>query len=144
MRIEWSQALETGHRTIDLQHQELVGMINELRDANPLQISQLALDDMLQRLDGYIAFHFGTEESLMARLPAREAHASEHLRQHRLFSDQVAQLRAVGGDNVAQTLHEIADFLSEWLYQHILKTDCQLAQLLNGMVKLPDSAKAES
>lgn len=131
MRIEWSQALETGYRTIDLQHEELVCMINELHDANPQKISRLSLDDMLQRLDGYIAFHFGTEESLMAKLPSGTEHIEAHLRQHRLFVDQVAKVRAEGGDDIALMMRQIADFLSDWLYEHILKTDCQLAFLLN-------------
>jgi hemerythrin-like metal-binding protein len=136
MRIEWSRTLETGCRTIDLQHEELVGMINELHDANPLQVSRLGLEDMLQRLDGYIAFHFGTEESLMAKLPSCQDHINEHLQQHRLFIDQVEKVRASGGDNVALMMREMADFLSDWLYAHILKTDCKLALILNGKTKV--------
>lgn len=132
MRIEWSRALETGCRTIDLQHEELVGMINELHDARPETISRLRLDDMLQRLDGYIAFHFGTEEHLMAKLPGRDEHTSAHVRQHRLFVDQVSKVRAQGGEDFSQMIRDMADFLSDWLYQHILKTDRELARLLNS------------
>lgn len=141
MRIEWSRALETGYRTIDLQHEELVCMINELHDANPQQISRLSLDDMLQRLDGYIAFHFGTEESLMTKLPSCAEHIEAHIRQHRLFVDQVAKVRAEGGDDIALMMREIADFLSDWLYGHILKTDCQLALFLNQMIEAPQPVK---
>jgi hemerythrin len=135
MRIEWNQSLETGCRTIDLQHEELVGMINELHDTSPALISQLWLDDILQRLDGYIAFHFGTEEHLMAKLPGRDEHASAHIRQHRLFVEQVSKVRAQGGEDFGQMMQDIANFLSDWLYQHILKTDCELARLLNSQTE---------
>jgi hemerythrin len=132
MRIEWNRSLETGCRTIDLQHEELVSMINELHDANPAHLSQLGLDDILQRLDGYIAFHFGTEEHLMAKLPGWDEHADAHVRQHRLFVEQVRKVRSEGSEDFGQMMRDIANFLSDWLYQHILKTDCELARLLNS------------
>lgn len=145
MRIKWDQTLETGCRTIDLQHEQLVGMINELHDADPQLMSLLSLEDVLQRLDGYIAFHFGTEESLMAKLPSSDQHLdqhlAEHVRQHRLFVDEVAKLRAEGGENIVLMMHEIANFLSDWLYTHILKTDFQLAVYLNHQLAMSHTTK---
>jgi hemerythrin len=135
MRIEWNRSLETGCRTIDLQHEELVGMINELHDTSPVHISQLWLDDILQRLDGYIAFHFGTEEQLMAKLPGQEEHAKAHVQQHRLFVEQVNKVKSEGGEDFGQMIRDIANFLSDWLYQHILKTDYELARLLNSQTE---------
>jgi len=130
MRIVWSTKLETGVRTIDLQHEELVGMINELHDANAASSSRLVLDDILQRLNGYVVFHFGTEEGLIANLPSREAHVEQHLQQHRVFVEEIARMRQKAGTYSGQAMAELADYLSNWLYQHILQTDRQLANLL--------------
>ena len=77
MRITWSTNLETGIRSIDLQHEELINMLNELDAAYSTGCDQAVLEDVLQRLGAYVVFHFGTEESLMASLPEATQHTEE-------------------------------------------------------------------
>ena len=134
MRIVWNSKLETGVRTIDLQHEELIGMINELDDAHIAGTSQAVRNDVLQRLGSYVTFHFRTEEGLMASLPQAEQHASEHRQQHRIFVEQLAAMRAKAERESASARNELVDFLNAWLYDHILKTDRQLGALLNGQL----------
>ena len=134
MRFVWSAELETGVRAIDLQHEELVGMLNELQDAHAAGSAQAVLNDVLRRLDAYITFHFATEESLMADLPPQVAHAEAHLQQHRLFIEQVTQLRQQALNAGPETMGQLLDYLTGWLYEHILKTDRKLAALLNARV----------
>ena len=131
MRIRWSSDLETGVRAIDRQHEELIGMLNELDAAHAGGCPQSVLDDVLQRLGTYVIFHFGTEEALMAGLPHNEAHARQHRHEHAGFIDKLASLRAQGADDGRQTMEALIDYLNEWLYQHILKSDRELAALLN-------------
>lgn len=131
MRIRWSSDLETGVRAIDRQHEELIGMLNELDAAHADGCAQAVLDDVLQRLGTYVIFHFGTEEALMAGLPHNEAHARQHRQEHAAFIDKVTGLRAQAVDNGRQTMEALIDYLNEWLYQHILKSDRELAALLN-------------
>ncbi len=134
MRIVWSSELETGIRSIDLQHEELIGMINELDGAHLADTNQGLLKDVLQRLGSYVAFHFGTEEALMAGLPQAEEHAGEHLQQHRFFVEQLAVMRARAEGEADGATSQLVDFLNGWLYDHILKTDRQLGALLNGQL----------
>lgn len=131
MRIRWSSDLETGVRAIDRQHEELIGMLNELDAAHAGGCPQSVLDDVLQRLGTYVIFHFGTEEALMAGLPHNEEHARQHRHEHAGFIDKLAGLRAQGADDGRQTMEALIDYLNEWLYQHILKSDRELAALLN-------------
>ena len=131
MRIRWSSDLETGVRAIDRQHEELIGMLNELDAAHAGGCPQSVLDDVLQRLGTYVIFHFGTEEALMAGLPHNEEHARQHRHEHAGFIEKLAGLRAQGADNGRQTMEALIDYLNEWLYQHILKSDRELAALLN-------------
>lgn len=131
MRIRWSSDLETGVRAIDRQHEELIGMLNELDAAHAGGCPQSVLDDVLQRLGTYVIFHFGTEEALMAGLPHNEAHARQHRHEHAGFIDKLTGLRAQAADNGRQTMEALIDYLNEWLYQHILKSDRELAALLN-------------
>lgn len=131
MRIRWSSDLETGVRAIDLQHEELIGMLNELDAAHSGGCGQSVLDDVLQRLGTYVIFHFGTEESLMASLPRNEAHAKQHRQEHAAFIEKLSGIRAQAQDDGAQTMEALIDYLNEWLYQHILKSDRELAARLN-------------
>lgn len=132
MRITWSAELETGIRAIDRQHEELIGMLNELDDAHRAGHSHDLLNGVLQRLDSYIAFHFSTEETLLSGQPGSERHAGEHRLQHRTFIEQVAALRQSAGHDGRQAMRELVAYLNGWLYEHILKTDRQLGALLNG------------
>lgn len=131
MRIRWSSDLETGIRAIDLQHEELIGMLNELDVAYSGGCELAVLESVLQRLGAYAEFHFGTEESLMAMLPESDPHAEEHLRQHSGFIEQLSRIRAESSQDAPQTMGSLIDFLNEWLYEHILKNDRHLGALLS-------------
>ena len=131
MRIQWSSDLETGIRAIDLQHEELIGMLNELDAAHSGGCAQSVLGDVLQRLGTYVIFHFGTEESLMASLPHNETHAKQHRQQHADFIEKLSAIRAQAQDDGTKTMEALIDYLNEWLYQHILKSDRALAVQLN-------------
>lgn len=131
MRIRWSSDLETGIRAIDLQHEELIGMLNELDAAYADNCEQSVLDDVLQRLGSYVIFHFGTEESLMAGLPRHESHSEQHLREHAAFIETLSAMRAQARDHGPQTMGALIDYLNAWLYEHILKSDRNLGALLS-------------
>ena len=50
---------------------------------------------------------------------------------HETQIDKLTGLRAQAVDNGRQTMEALIDYLNEWLYQHILKSDRELAALLN-------------
>lgn len=133
MRIEWGPALETGVRVMDRQHEELVGMLNEL-DALRQAGAAASLDSILQRLDAYIVFHFGTEEALMAGLSQPAFAVNQHCREHREFIVQFGRMRQRADRDSQQAVGELADYLGQWLLQHILKTDRALAVALTGQL----------
>lgn len=130
MRIVWSASLETGIRSIDLQHEELIDMLNELDAALDANRSQTMLDEILQRLGAYVTFHFGTEEAMIAGLRGADAHIEAHLQQHRSFVERIAAMREKAKSDGMQAMEELAVYLNEWLYEHILKTDRHLGALL--------------
>ncbi|MCL2524310.1 MAG: bacteriohemerythrin [Betaproteobacteria bacterium] len=130
MHIVWSPALETGHRQIDLQHQELVEMLNELLVALDSGSEFAALNDILPRLNNYVLFHFGTEEMLMPGLPPESDHAASHCRAHRDFTARVNALRIKVASGERPDAGPLADFLRNWLIDHIQQTDRELITLL--------------
>ncbi len=130
MRIRWSSDLETGVRAIDLQHEELIGMLNELDAAHANGCAQAVLDDVLQRLGTYVIFHFGTEEALMAGLSSQAEHARQHRQEHAAFVARLDEIRSQDHGDGQRTTEALIDYLNAWLYQHILKSDRELAALL--------------
>lgn len=130
MRIKWSTELESGVRSIDLQHEELIEMLNELSEGYAKACSGEVLDDVMQRLEGYIVFHFSTEEALMAGLPRTEKHIERHKQEHLNFVDKFNEMRHQSKHDGLAAMGNLIDFLHAWLYEHILKTDRQLGALL--------------
>ena len=125
MPLIWTDTLATGIRQIDLQHQDLIELINALETAHAGGHRQTALEEVLPRLSAYALFHFGTEEAMMGKLPAE--HAERHRRQHQVFTDRVETMRQAPAANI--DLAELIAYLKQWLIEHIMKTDRELARL---------------
>lgn len=126
MRLVWNSSLETGLRQIDLQHEELIGIINALQDILDSGAAGEAAGPVLTRLGNYILFHFGTEENLMRGLPG---HRSDHLAEHRAFVARFDTLRQSASLTEA-SLNALVDYLNTWLATHIQQTDRALAKEL--------------
>lgn len=130
MTIAWTTELETGNRQIDLQHQELIDIINKLRGADKAGNQADHLDEVLSHLAVYVIFHFGTEEVMMGDALRDNPHVAAHVREHRLFADRLAGFRALPREEQEQTLPSMLEFLESWLTWHILTTDRELTELL--------------
>lgn len=126
MPLYWTDTLATGHRQIDLQHQELIDLINELESAVLAGHPAEALREVMPKLNAYILFHFGTEETLLNHVNLN--HAAAHRRQHRAFSARMATLQAAPQTDLETG--ELVDYLKHWLIDHIMKTDRELARQL--------------
>ena len=126
MPLIWNDTLATGVRQIDLQHQELIEIINELEAASVAGHQAVALDEVLPRLGAYVLFHFGTEESMLPSVCSE--HAQMHRRQHAEFSARVAALRNQPATSI--DLSGFVEYLKDWLINHIMRTDRELGQLI--------------
>lgn len=130
MPLTWNLSLATGIRQIDLQHQELIDIINDLEAAHLAGRQEQALKEVLPQLAAYVLFHFGTEEAMMNRAPQCGGHAAHHLNEHRLFAEKIAAFRARPA--TPSELAELVAYLNAWLIEHIMKTDREMASLLPG------------
>ena len=130
MQLSWSSAMATGIRQIDLQHQELIELINALDRACGAGDAQAALSEALPRLAAYVLFHFGTEEELMRASGIASDHFALHKSQHQDFAERI---RAQGADSdAAARLPEFVEFLKAWLVEHIMGTDRKLVAVLRA------------
>jgi len=127
-QFSWTDDLYTGSGFIDGDHRELVDLVNAFflsmqggeRDGR----ASKAMDDLI----AYAREHFAREETEMERIGyvAALAHRAEHTKLLRQLIELKEMLDAGGRINVPA----VADFLSEWLRDHILTTDMKFAATL--------------
>ena len=136
MNFSWNDALETGIRQIDSQHQELIDLINGFELAHLEGRGTELLEGMLANLMGYAMFHFSTEERLMLGMGTR-THAAHHIVEHRKFEEKLKSMKANPSGDATQDAAELIDYLKQWLLHHIMNTDMAMAKLLraNSLIK---------
>lgn len=121
--LEWSPRFETGVAAMDRQHRELVDMVNSLHEAMRTGRGAEQTQPILQGLVSYTRTHFHDEEQLQRRKvwPGHARHVDLHqdlLRQLAGFVEEFNQRQQVSTLN-------LADFLKNWLVNHILVEDMQ-------------------
>ena len=119
--VEWSDVLSVGIEEIDVQHQVLVGLVNEMHEAIRLHHSSEVVRGILNKLAEYTRIHFAVEESLMRILdyPDYEAHKS----QHEGLIQAVQDLQEKVDSGKASVGFELMHFLKVWLTKHIIESD---------------------
>ena len=123
----WTSDLATGNPDIDREHQELIGIIDQLKAAASSGDQKARLSHALDQFRGHVMDHFPAEEAEM------DAKGYPNLAKHRLahgqLTDQVVEL--VQKDNNGDTvLFSEVDHLAQALYRHILLDDKPFAAFL--------------
>lgn len=136
MAIIWNSSFETGIRQVDLQHQELIELINELGAAHASGQDAVALKNILPRLTAYALFHFNEEEAIAACVASGTAHEEQHLAEHRNFAAKIAGLKFDQPEDTSQAVADLVAFLQTWLIEHIMQTDKQLAHIYHARQRM--------
>jgi hemerythrin len=119
--ITWNDAYSIHHKEIDLQHQKLVALINELFDAMSLGRGKDTLAKTLGELIEYSRTHFSYEERLMAG--SAYAGYLAHKAEHEAFTQKVLEFQGQFLSGQAALTVKVSAFLKDWLTNHILGTD---------------------
>ncbi len=124
----WREAYSVHIPQIDGQHQQLVGLINELHAAMLQGEGNKALGHILNELVRYAESHFSYEETMLKQrgYPNLAAHSAEHQKLTAQVRDLQEQFRA---GKLLLTM-QVMQFLKEWLANHILTRDMQYAREL--------------
>ncbi len=124
--IEWSDSLSVQIAEIDAQHQQLVGMINELHDAMKAGRAQHSLGNIVTRLAYYAETHFATEERYFTdyAYPRASAHTAEH---HAFMEKVKGYERDLTAGRLMLSM-DVMKFLGDWLVRHIQGVDQQYTE----------------
>jgi len=132
--IVWNDSFMTGIQVIDDQHRVLVNIINDVYLGLDARYSRVSLQRIMLELRGYVNYHFGAEEKLMSEHEIDFTHPDEyriHLRQHRDFAERLTELEQHLRHNKPIFYEDLFIYLRDWLANHILGTDKELANFLN-------------
>ncbi len=128
--ISWSPAWETGIATIDGSHRELVSLTNRLIRSINEEVCPATMSEIFFALIHYAEDHLIREEILLrnARFPALE----KHQEQHAAFIDKIRSLREKFSAGDTGVCHDLYDFLSAWLDEHVRHADPEIPEYLKG------------
>ena len=131
--IVWNETFETGIKTIDDQHKILVNIINDVYEGLANKYNRISLQRIMLELSGYVSYHFSAEEQMMSEHDFGFAHPGEHeihLKQHQDFAERLNELEQHLQRNKPVFYEDLFIYLRNWLTEHILGTDKQLANFL--------------
>lgn len=129
-RFIWNSQLMTGLEAIDDQHKKLVRLINELYAAMKSKAGAAESGRMLEESTEYTKYHFEFEEKMFSQHNYPEA--THHKAAHRALVDKVVVFKTDFKRGKAGLSMELMDFLSDWLRQHIMKTDKAYVPFFKG------------
>jgi hemerythrin-like metal-binding protein len=127
--IDWNDELSVGVCEMDLQHQKLVDLINQLHDSMRQRRGRQRVGQVVAELVSYAEEHFSAEEHLLSKheYPGRARQTSEHGR----FIQKIGEFRRrIELGNLSLSI-EVMDFLRDWLTGHIQKSDKEYGPYLN-------------
>ena len=125
----WNKNFEVGIELIDLQHKELVKILNKLASHLANLSTPLILNEVFDELANYADYHFHSEEKIWKTHFKDDIWLSTHEKTHSSFIAEVIRIKD-NKDNKSldDVIHDIVSFLSQWLAYHILDNDKRMAK----------------
>lgn len=126
----WTMELATGIAPIDEQHKRLLLSLNALLSACSRERDHAEISTALDLFLGYVCRHFHDEEWMQIQYDYPEY--ARHKALHDAFADKVhelcEELEQQGPTTLMQS--KVRVHMGDWLIQHIVKEDRQLAEYL--------------
>lgn len=128
--LPWNDEYSLGVEAMDDHHRQLFEMINQAYDSADRMSDHEVLSRLVDGMNEFAQVHFELEEGLM------EEHGypklDEHRRQHQDFRMRAMITKTMQpGEDWELNAVKIFRYLADWLNDHILETDTELARFLN-------------
>ena len=128
MTIQWGYHFLTGIKAIDRQHEGLVALVNNLHKVAAGKPLPDEVDEAFRKLTDYAAEHFSLEEQLMADAGIDNDDLTVHKNAHTSFVAELTGLWSTRDQDAKATTEHLLEFLTTWIYRHILITDHAMAR----------------
>lgn len=142
--ISWDERLTIDGGPIDEDHKKIIGIINNFLSKVGKFESADEIIGILQELHTEAQNHFRHEEELQRKVkfPERDVHFAEHNRLTRTLEKLIEETRPTGGAYVNIMGEKVADFIHDWLFSHILKSDMKMKAFVKPAAREPAPADA--
>lgn len=127
--FKWTPECSVNVAQFDKQHQHLFFLINDLNTAMRARRGKIVVGNIVLALIAYTKEHFTAEEAAMRRTAYPKL--AEHYQEHCQFTARVSEFEAAYKSGNALISIDVLHFLSDWLQNHILKSDKAYADHLN-------------
>jgi len=122
--LKWKPAFSLGIPSVDMEHREMIAMINEAHDGLEGRIDPASIEAMLGEIHAGIAAHFALEERLMRA--AGYAEYGAHKDDHEKLLDQILDLMDVYAVDPEGGREALQQGLSDWFGSHFATFDARL------------------
>ncbi|HEY0845868.1 MAG TPA: bacteriohemerythrin [Noviherbaspirillum sp.] len=129
--FSWTDDLRVGNSFIDSDHQKLIHLVNQLHDAMAQGHGKDVLGRILGELIRYTQEHFKREEDHMQRI--NYASYAAHKQEHDKLIREVVDLQNKFNAGNAMLSVQVSGFLRNWLVNHIMKVDKELASAIRQL-----------
>lgn len=134
-RIRWDDSFTVGIPLLDDQHQQILGLLDDLLARSSLDLSCHAASKPLTRLRVYAERHFEAEERILEH--AGYPGLAEHMAEHNAYREKVAQLCLDSMAGKAALQPQALQLLRGWWIDHILLTDAKYTAHLASHAEAP-------
>ncbi len=117
--VRWNDSFSVGVKAVDLQHQKLFSIVNDLIAGKNSHKEKEIIGKILKELADYTVYHFSTEEKFFILHPEFKRHSEIH----RSFVDKVSGFISDFNNGNVLLSSDILNFLIDWLKAHILDMD---------------------
>lgn len=115
--IVWRKNMEFDIEVIDLQHQKLVSLVNELYSSYMQKTHEDVVFEIIKELKDYTVYHFQTEEAYFEQV--NYPFTNEHKAIHRGFIKDIDELVENYKKQEGILSLKLLMYLQKWILQHI-------------------------
>lgn len=126
--VTWDESYAVGIELVDKQHKHLINLTNQLYNACLGDKAELedTFKDVMKELVDYVMVHFKDEEKIMAQINYPDI--KEHKQKHELFIKEILSSVSAYSSGKQFVPNAFVRFLRDWLFNHILLTDKEMAR----------------
>lgn len=121
LNYSWSNDYSVGNDTLNDHHKNLLNLFNDACNLITNKGNREHTIKLISELRVYSIFHFREEEKLMKA--AGYDNLDAHIKEHKKFISDVETFKASLTNDAEGLNEELFIFLSNWLMNHIQKTD---------------------
>jgi len=124
--IEWKEEYSLGIAEVDYEHQQLIGLINELLSRISGTAGDPEVVNSLGEIHAMIALHFALEEKVMQDMQYDEY--ERHKADHDRLLDEIRDIMDEYEDKTEIDVEDFSRRLDRWFGEHFRTLDARLHQ----------------